>query len=151
MCRTGVSDAIATGLLIVGILIGATGYYAVTTYQTTTNLVSVTTLTLNSTVTVYPVPDNVTLAFIASSGIMYNYSIQAGSSSTSGTWHGIHNLTITGLFQGQTILVIAFMIGLGSSCLTGHPFTVSLFVNGQMVAQSHSVCMGNRVIISYTV
>ena len=151
MRRTAVSDAIATGLLITGVLIGAAGYYVAITHQATTTSVSVTTLTLNSTVSVYPVPDNVTLAFTAPSSIMYNFSIQAGSSSTSGSWYGIRSLPITGLFQGQTIRVVAYMIGLGSGCLNGQQFTVRLFVNGQMVAQSYSVCMSNRVIVTYTV
>lgn len=83
MRRNGVSNAIATGLLVADILIGVIGYYVVTTYQTTTAFVSVTIWTL--TVSVSPVPDNVTLAF-APSSIMYSYNIQAGSSPTPGTW-----------------------------------------------------------------
>lgn len=151
MRRAGVSNAVAAGLLVAGILIGVAGYYMATTYQTATTVVSVTTSTLTSTVSVYPVPDNVTLVFAAPSGVTYNYSIQAGSSSTSGTWYGIQSLPVTGLFQGQTILVIAYMIGHSSLCLVNQQFAMELFVNGTMVAQSDSVCTGNLVTISYTV
>ena len=155
MRRNGVSDAIATGLLIAGIIIGAAGYYMASPYQTTTTVFSVTTSI--STVSVYPVPDNVTLAFTAPSSIWYTYSIQAGSSSASGTWYGVHSLTMTGLFQGQTIFVTASMMGSisssgpVSSCLTGQQFMIELFVNRQMVAQSYSVCMGDQAILNYTV
>lgn len=58
MRRNGVSNAIATGLLVAGILIGAVGFYGATTYQTKTVTLTETTtasLTTTATVTVAPV------------------------------------------------------------------------------------------------
>lgn len=61
MHRNGVSNAIAVGLLIVGVLIGVTGYYVATTYQTkvvtrtettTARLTTTTTARLTTTTTV---------------------------------------------------------------------------------------------------
>lgn len=178
MRRTGVSDAIAAGLLVVCILIGVTGYYVATTYQTktvtrtetaTTRLTSTATVTVpptatrtvlatttsvsltitTSIVSVYPVPENVTLAFTNVDG-EYNYNIQAGSSSSSGALSGPNTLHITGLFQGQTISITASTTGAGG-CRMGEHFTMELFVNGQMAAQSSSFCLGNQASITYTV
>ncbi len=53
MRRSGVSNAVAAGLLVVGILIGATGFYAATTYQTkTVTQTETTTAKLTTTATV---------------------------------------------------------------------------------------------------
>lgn len=178
MRRKGVSNAIAAGLLVVGILIGLTGYYVATTYQTkvviqtetttarltttatqsvhltstktvlaTTTSVSLTVST--SIVSVYPVPDNVTLAFTAVNG-QYDYNIDAGSSSSSGSMTGNYAFQITGLFQGQTIDITASTTSV-SGCRVGEQFTMELFLNGQMVGQSDSFCGGNQASISYTV
>jgi predicted secreted protein len=56
MRRNGVSNAIATGLLVVGILIGATGFYAIT-YQTKTATQTETTTTRLTTTATVTLPD----------------------------------------------------------------------------------------------
>jgi hypothetical protein len=133
MQHSGASNAIVAAVLIVGILIGVTGYYVATTYQTkiltqtettTTSLTSIETQTLvltstqinvvtttsvssitsTSTVSVYPVPDNLTLVFADSSG-GYTYNIQPGNQTISGTTSGTDVFHITELFQGEMVTV----------------------------------------------
>jgi len=52
MRRNGVSNVIAGGLLVVGILIGVAGFYAATTYQTKMTQTETTTARLTTTATV---------------------------------------------------------------------------------------------------
>jgi len=115
-----------------------------TTVVSRTTQVSTLTQTSVSTVTsitsVYADPTNVTLLFINMDG-NFTYDIEAGSSSISGSVPGNSpsSLQLTGLFQGQTITMTAATTGAGG-CRTGEQFTMQLWVNGQIVAQSDSFC-----------
>jgi hypothetical protein len=95
--------------------------------------------TLTSTTSVNAVPMNVTLLFINMDG-NFTYDIQAGSSSTSGAVarNSPSSLQLTGLFHGQTITITGATTGGG--CRTGEQFTMQLWINGQIVAQSDSFC-----------
>jgi predicted secreted protein len=78
MRRNGVSNAIAAGLIVVGILIGATGFYAAT-YQTgTATQTETTTATLTTTATVTP-PG---VAEFAYEGSSQNSSISVAANET---------------------------------------------------------------------
>jgi hypothetical protein len=158
----GVSSLAAVVLLIVGIVIGVTGYYIATTYQTrtvtltqtstqiirsTTTQTSVTVST--STTSVYPVPTNVTVAFINVDG-EYNYNIQAGTSTTSGVISGPASWQLTNIFQGEPISITASTVGV-SGCREGEHFTLQLWVNGQLATDSSSFCGGSQASITYTV
>jgi hypothetical protein len=184
MRRSGISTAVAVGLMIVGVLIGVTGYYVATTYQT--KLVTVTTTqtttfsttytevqvqtsyvstTMSQTVTstvvsisttsIYPVPDNATLVFADSSG-SYTYSIQVGSSTTSGSASGTDTFNLTPLFKGEGITVeLATGSALpenGFSCGIGNTATMQLYLNGQLVAHASKECSGSGyAVITYTI
>jgi len=192
MQRRAVSNTIAVALLVGGIIIGVTGLYLATSYQTktivetttqlettsltntvtrvsiqphTTSLTETLTQMLTSTalqtsttisattyftsVNVYPIPDNVTLAFTNVVGNL-TYSIQAGTSSISGEASGDYSFMIGGLFQGQTIAISA-ATGDNNGCRAGQHFTVELFVNREMVAQSATSCGGSAATIAFTV
>jgi hypothetical protein len=177
-----VANSIAVGLLIVGIIIGVTGYYLVSTYQTktvsvtqtatqtntvtltqetsftSTQTVSTTVLTTVtaksvktsiSTSSVYPVPTNVTLAFVNVVGY-YQYTVQVGSSFNSSEGTGPYSLRINGLIPGETITITA-TTGNISGCQIGQVLTMRLWVNGFMVSQSDTSCGANPASITYTV
>jgi hypothetical protein len=122
-----------------------------TTQFSTLTQTSVTTST--STTSVYALPMNVTVLFTNIDG-NYTYDIQAGSSSTSGGKAGNspYSLQLTGLFQGQTVTITAATTSAGG-CRNGEHLTMQLWVNGQIVAQSDTLCgdgtSGAR--ITYTV
>jgi predicted secreted protein len=74
MRRNGVSNAIAAGLLVVGILIGATGFYAATTYQTKTTTRTETTTARLTTTAIVTLPG---LTEFVYGGFSQNSSISA--------------------------------------------------------------------------
>jgi len=177
MLRRGVANSVAAGLLVAGVLIGVLGYYVATTYQTRTVVVMQTTTqtttkmstsditftntqvdystttslsvsTTISTTSVYPVPANVTLAFVHVDGY-YQYSVQAGSSSSSGEWSGPYSVEINNLFQGETITITA-STGDNNGCRVGQVFTMQLWVNGQMVSEASTSCGASSASITYT-
>jgi hypothetical protein len=184
MRRGAVSNTIAVALLVVGVIVGVTGFYVATTYQT--KLVTVTTTqsttrsltytqvsvqdvfistTISETTTntvvsistssVYPVPDNVTLVFVDSSG-PFTYSIQVGSSTTSGTSGGTDTFQLRPIFQGEVITVQlatgSAMPENGFSCGGGNYATMQLYLNGQLVAHASKTCTGSGyAVITYTI
>jgi hypothetical protein len=109
--------------------------------------------TLTATSSGYAVPANVTLLFANMDG-NYTYDIQAGSSSTSGAVgsNSPYTLQLSGLSQGQTIAITAATAG-GGACRTGEHFSLQLWINGQLVAQSDSFCGdgSSSARITYTV
>jgi hypothetical protein len=121
-----------------------------TTRFSTLTQTAVSTVTISS---VYADPANVTLLFINMDG-NFTYDIQAGPSSTSGAVarNSPSSLQLTGLIHGQTITITASTTG-GGGCRTGEQFTMQLWIDGQIVAQSDSFCgdgtSGARII--YTV
>jgi hypothetical protein len=185
--------------MVAGVIIGITGYYVATTYQTkvvtytttestTTSLTetSTRTLALTSTIleqttvtqpliftstalqtttttatvmktstttsTVYPIPDNVTVLFIA--GYTYSYSIIAGSISYSGSGGGSYNqnqtksIPISPMFQGETISITVNLNSPTFAC-NGNVW-VQLIVNGQVVTNGSQYCGdGQGIQISY--
>jgi hypothetical protein len=178
MHRKGISNLIAAGLLVIGILIGALGFYVATTYQskviyqtttattsltsTATSTISLTATTIASTTTttshttstfttsVYPVPSNISLVFSNVDG-EYNFNIQSATYNNAGALAGPNTIQITGLFQGEPIAITASSYRAGVGCAVGEHFTMQLWVNGQNVAQSASACGSNAATISYTV
>jgi hypothetical protein len=180
--RRAVANTIAVGLLVLGIIIGVTGYYLVSTYQTktvsftqTTTQTNTATLTqetsfsftqtvsttVSTTVTatsvttsistssVYPLPTNVTVAFVNVVGY-YQYTIQVGSSFNSSEGTGPYSLRINGVFPGESFTITA-RTGDISGCHTGQMLTMRLWVNGFMVSQSDTSCGTNPASITYTV
>jgi hypothetical protein len=122
------------------------------TYVSIETTVSTTSLTSTSTVSVYPIPDNVTVLFIA--GYLYSYSITAGSVSLSGSGGGSfnHNSTqsipIAPVFQGETISITVNLNSPTFAC-NGNVW-VQLLVNGQVVANGSQYCGdGQGVQITY--
>jgi len=180
MRRVAVTNGVAAGLVIVGVIIGVMGYYVATTYQT--KIVTVTTTqsttvslteTLTQTVSITSttlltttLTQTLTSVSIVSTTIYpipdnvtlvftnvdgyYQYNVQAGSSSTSGEWAGDYSLKINGLLPGQAITISA-TTGDTGGCRVGQVFTMELFLNGQMVGQAATSCGGGPAVISYTV
>jgi len=175
MSKRGVAGAVAAGLLIVGILVGVSGYYVASTYQTKTVTVTQTTIQLDtttltqtsvetstsvvsstttqtsfitstSTTSVYPVPTNVTVAFVQDDGA-YQYEIDAGPNTLTSTPSGPLSVPVTNLFQGEQISITASSVG----DRVGEMVTVELFVNNQMVQQSSTFTGANPAQITYTV
>jgi hypothetical protein len=128
-----------------------TTFVSSTTKFSTLTQTSVSTLT--TTASGYAVPANVTLLFANMDG-NYTYDIQAGSSSASGAVGGNspYVLQLTGLSQGQTVTITAATAG-GAACRTGEHFSLQLWINGQLVAQSDSFCGdgASSARITYTV
>ncbi len=155
--RGAVSNVIAAALLVVGILIGLTGYYVATTYQTktvtdtqtttvdftstqiqtsvsTSTLVRSTTstttsyVTSTSTTSIYPVPTNVTVAFVMDDGA-YQYQIDAGPNQMTSTPSSNLVVPLMNLYQGEQVSITTSSVG----DRVGETVTVELFVNGLMV------------------
>ena len=117
----------------------------IVTVETQTLIV---TTTSTSSVSVYPVPDNITVAFVQVSG-GYNYVITAGASTYTGSYDRPFALQIAPVFQGETISVSASLTGV-AGCSIGQTTTAEIFLNGQVVAQGTQICSGINIQISYT-
>jgi hypothetical protein len=175
MSKRGIAGVIAVGLLVVGVLVGVSGFYVASTYQTktitstqtttqqntitqtqtstltSTSVVSTTTtqtsfVTSTSTTSVYPVPTNVTVAFVKDDGA-FQYEIDAGPNVMTSTPYAALSIPLTNLFQGEQIKITASSVGDRS----GETVTVELFVNGQMVQQSTTGTSSTPAQITYTV
>jgi hypothetical protein len=175
MSKRGVAGIVAIALLIVGILVGVGGFYVATTYQTktitlthttteldtttqtqtsiltSTSVVSSTTtqisfITSTSTTSVYPVPTNVTVAFVKVDGA-YQYEIDAGPNVMTSTPSSALSVPLTNLFQGEQVKITASSVG----GRVGETVTVELFVNGQMVQQSTTFVGASPAQITYTI
>jgi hypothetical protein len=122
-----------------------------TSTETSTSVVSSTTtrtslVTLTSTTSIYPVPTNVTVAFVQNDGA-YQYEIDTGQYVLTSTLSGPLSVPLTNLFQGEQIEITASSVG----DRVGETVTVELFVNGQMVQQSSTFTGANPAQITYTV
>jgi hypothetical protein len=175
MSKHGLAGIIAVGLLIIGVFVGTAGFHVASTYQTkTVTLTSTTTqqdtttqtqisiststlvesttrtqislVTSTSTTSIYPVPTNVTVAFVQDNGA-YQYTIDAGTNTLTSTPLAPLSFPLTGLFPGEQITISASSYGDRS----GETVTVELFVNGQMVQQSTTLAGGDPAQITYTV
>jgi cytoskeletal protein RodZ len=173
--RRGVGGFVAVALLIMGVLIGISGYYVATTYQTKTITLTATTthqetttqtqtstetftsvvsstttqtsfITSSSTTSVYPVPTNVTVAFVQDDGA-YQYEIEAGPNVLTSTPSGPLSIPLTNLFEGEQVKITASSVG----DRIGETVTVELFVNNQMVQQSTTGTGSSPAQIAYTV
>jgi hypothetical protein len=116
----------------------------------TNTVVSVETLTATvlttttSTSVVYPIPDNVTVAFTQAS---YSPSFQITTATTviSGTIYGSALVVpLNNLVQGELVT-----IGVACNSIGGQGATVLLYVNGQVVETT--VCSGSTAQIEYSV
>ena len=126
----------------------ATQTLPITFTETVTSLPTQTTST-TSTSTSYIAPANVTLAFTNVVG-QYFFAVQAGNTGTSGTEYGNYAVQLTGLSQGELVTITGTSQGVGG-CKAGQQFTMSLWLNGQMVAQAYGYCSGGSASIDYTV
>ncbi len=175
MSKRGVAGLVAVALLIIGIFVGTTGYYVASTYQTKTITVTHTTtrqdtitqtqtsiststlvvsstttktsfITSTSTTSVYPVPTNVTVAFVNVVG-SYHYEIDAGPNVLTSTPSAPLSIPLTNLFRGEQIKITVSSFG----DRMGETVTVELFVNGQMVQQSTTFTTASPAQITYSV
>jgi hypothetical protein len=168
MSKRGVAGLIAVGLLIVGIIVGTTGYYVASTYQTKTITLTYTTvfqqnmetqtqtsistsisvlsstttqtsfITSTSTASVYPVPKNVTVSF-ANPGSGYTFNYQIVA--------GTQNFSGS---SGSPVSIpvspvfageqIKITASVGGNCSGGNSVTISLYVDGNQVSTATSGC-----------
>lgn len=110
-----------------------TTVYATTT-QTTTSITTTT-----STVTSYPIPDNVTV-MVAPSGEFTDYSINAGSYSSSGSTGSEKIFSVSPVYQNEPITISITLSCPGS---TGPSASAYLYVNSTLVSQTSVACGGN--------
>jgi len=128
----------------------ATQTLAVTLTETLTETPTQATSSVStSTTTVYPAPLNVTLAFTNVAG-EYFYAIQTSNSSSSGTEYGNYSVQLTGLYQGELLAITGTAKGAGG-CSASEHFTMTLWLNGQPVAQTVGYCSGGSATIDYRV
>jgi len=126
----------------------ATQTLPITFTETITSLPTQTTST-TSTSTSYLAPSNVTLAFTNTVG-QYLFVVQAGNTTTSGKEVGSYSVKLAGLSQGEQLTITGTTQGTGGCQISEH-FTMSLWLNGQMVAQTYGYCSGGSANIDYKV
>lgn len=116
-----------------------------TSTQTSTTTQSLTTtqtsfVTSTSTTSVYPIPNNVTVAVVAS-GQFENYAINAGSYDSSGSLgNGEQSFLVSPVFQNESITISITLSCPGS---TGPSGSASLFMDGVLVSHTSVACGGN--------
>jgi hypothetical protein len=179
MKERGVAGLVAVALLVIGVLVGSSGYYVASTYQTKTVTLADTTIfqqnmetqtqtsistsisvlsstttqttfiTSTSTASVYPVPTNVTVSF-ANLGSGYTFSYQI--------------LAGTQVFSGSSGSPIAIPVApvfpgeqikitasVGGNCSGGNSVTISLYIDGDQISTATSGCNATPGLINTVV
>lgn len=164
MSKRGIAGLVAVALLIAGALVGTTGYYVASAYQSKTTVSSYTTIfqqnmeyqtqtsisVLSSTTTqtsfitstftasVYPVPTNVTVSFAnPGSGYTFDYQIVAGTQDFSGSSGTPISIPVSPVFPGEQIKITA---SVGGNCSGGNSVTISLYIDGNQTSTATSGC-----------
>jgi len=114
-----------------------------TTSLSTASITSTSTSTVTSTLSIHPIPDNVTVYLVAS-GQYEDYAITLGSSfaesgSVGSNQTASQSFNVTPVYQGETISV---SITLNCPAYVGPSGSASLYLNGSMVAHTSAICGG---------
>jgi hypothetical protein len=168
MRERGVAGLVAAALLIIGVLVGTTGYYVASTYQTKTVALAYTTIfqqnmetqtqtsistsisvlssattqttfiTSTSTDSVYPVPTNVTVSF-ANLGSGYSFNYQIVAGTQNFSGSSESPISIP-VSPVFPGEPIKIIASVGGNCSGGNSVTISLYINGNPISTATSGC-----------
>jgi hypothetical protein len=176
LCIALLSKPVTVVVLILGVVLGIAVYYLasnvqlirtetithtttqqVTTIQTSlSTVISTQTLTQTSFITstttlilhVYPIPTNVTVAFVdPGSGYTFSYQIVAGGQTFSGSSGSPISIPISPVFAGEQLKITA---SVGGNCSDGNSVTIVLYIDGKQTVTAPSGCNATPAQISMT-